>query len=137
MKFIIKRQKDRLAEKVQIKITNRDALDLYFTAGCLLLPMFERFKRIKRYIIVVNDDDVPVELKSKADLSIGEYLLDSNYQARNDWLLSEIIWALKKVQSQRSLKIVEFLSAEEYEKQQARLINAFSLMGKYWLSFWE
>lgn len=137
MKFIIKRHKKKFAEKVQIKINNRDAFDLYFTMGYLLLPMFERFKRIKRYIIVVDDDDVPSELKSSADMSIGEHLLDANYLARNDWLLSEIIWALKKVQSQRQLKNIEFPSQEDFEKQHKRIVNAFRLMGKYWLQFWE
>lgn len=126
MKINIKRKKND-KQKLKIKINNEDVYNLDITAALILLPMFKRLKKIKKSAAWISDEDVPDELKSTAVSTISEYEVDENFDRRYDWVLSEVIWALKRVSLEGTI-----LFDEESDRTDAGL----RLMGKYWRTFW-
>ena len=132
MKFIIGPLKNNKKQKVKIKIRDCDVWNLDYTMALILLPMFKRLKKIKGGASLISDDDVPDELKSTNVAVPTEYDLDDNYFKRYEWVLSEIIWALKETQPTAKYK-----QRDDYLEYEARLNNAFRLMGTYWRTFWD
>ena len=134
MKFIIGPLRNNKKQKVKIKIRNCDAWNLDYTMALILLPMFKRLKKIKGGASLISDDDVPEELKStSAPPLVDEYDVDDNYFPRYEWVLSEIIWALKQTQPDK----LYGGHGDDYLTHEARLDNAFRLMGTYWRTFWD
>ena len=133
MKFIVGKLKKNLKQKIIIKINDEDVWNLDYTMALILLPMFKRLKKIKNGASGILDDDVPDDLKSTSVKEPPEHDVDENYFQRYDWVLSEIIWALKETQPNRKCK----MGGADYIQHDARLNNAFRLMGTYWRTFWD
>lgn len=133
MKFIVGKLKKNLKQKIIIKINDEDVWNLDYTMALILLPMFKRLKKIKNGASGILDDDVPDDLKSTSVKESPEHVVDENYFKRYDWVLSEIIWALKETQPNRKYK----MGGADYIQHDARLNNAFRLMGTYWRTFWD
>lgn len=86
--------------KVSVKIDKWDTWNADHTIALIALPLLQRVKQEKQGSPFVDDEDVPDNLKSINSVQ-GEaaYDLDSNFHARWDYVIDEIIFAISEVAS--------------------------------------
>ena len=98
------------------------------TLSYIILPMLKQLKETKHSAAEVDDKDVPKKLRStSATKKESEWEIDSNWFARWDWVLDEMIWAF-------SLHLEEDSWPEKHNK---RMQNGFRLFGKYYQNLWD
>ena len=138
-----------------VKIDYHDTWSMDHTLAYIITPMLKQLRDTKHGYGMVDDEDVPEELKSHNGTKENDYDWDSNAEARYDYILNEMIWAFERLtmdddtdqfydhsesknckdfmESFRKLKVDrEGLNAHEARKQ-----NGFRLFGKYFSSLWD
>lgn len=87
--------------KIKIRIDHYDTWSMDHTLAFIIVPMLKQLKATKHGAPFVDDEDVPVELKSinaepltEEQKNIGE--VDNNHFKRWDWILDEMIWAFEQ-----------------------------------------
>lgn len=152
-----------------VKIDRYDSWNAHNTASKILLPLLTQLQQTKHGYGFVDDEDVPDSLKSsnseprtQEEIDCGH--TDSNFQARYEWMLNEVLFALKsdnedwEEQFWKQHPEIDFTKHPEDEGKlivpvrwkvdgivdwegrqayQERISNGFRLMGKYWQSFWD
>ena len=79
-----------------VKIDRWDTYSMDHTLGHIALPMLRQLQATKHGAPLVDDEDVPDELKSTAaPPKENEYDTDDNHFKRWDWVLNEIIFAFE------------------------------------------
>ena len=79
-----------------IKIDKYDTWSMDHTLGMIVLPMLKQLKATKHGSPLVDDEDVPEELKStSAPAKENEWDTDDNHFKRWDWVLDEMIFAFE------------------------------------------
>jgi hypothetical protein len=79
-----------------VKIDRWDTWNMDCTLAVISLPMLRQLKSTNQAAPMVDDEDVPEELKSTmAPLKENEYDIDANHFKRWDWVLSEMIFAFE------------------------------------------
>jgi hypothetical protein len=127
--------------------------------------MLKQLKETKHSSAMIDDDDVPDELKSTSAEPLTEEqkatgYTDNNVHKRWDWVLGEMIWAFEQIvdddaESQfhsdlnpaepRDDPSIDFEEAmrrgkfdvEGYKIWQARKTNGLTLFGKYFEALWD
>jgi len=148
---------DRQDQKVKVKLDPWDTWSMDNTLAHIIHPMLLQLKETKHGAPVVDNEDVPKELRvTKAQLNkynkLGEP--DPKFFDRWDYVLDEMIWAfenhlnddtdnefysetdnpeLKGTFGEFALKVDE----EGLRKFNERKANGFRLFGKYYLSLWD
>lgn len=80
--------------KISIKIDPYDTWSTDHTLALIIHPLLVQLQKTKHGAPLVDDDDVPEELKStSAPPKKHEYDTDDNHHKRWDWILDEMIWA--------------------------------------------
>jgi hypothetical protein len=80
-----------------VKIDRYDTWSMDHTLAHIILPMLKQLKAKKHGSPLVDDEDVPDELKStSAQPKENEYDIDSNHHARWDYVMNEMIFAFEK-----------------------------------------
>jgi len=83
--------------KIRVKIHNYDTWSMDHTLSYIVVPMLEQLQATKHGAPHVDDEDVPVPLRSTApgarDRCEEEWDLDDNFFLRWDWVLEEMIHA--------------------------------------------
>ena len=96
--FCIKLQKvlDFLHPRINyIKIDRYDTWDMDKTLSPIILPMLKQLKVTKQGAPMVDDDDVPEELKStSAPPKENDYDTDANHFKRWEYIMNEMIWEI-------------------------------------------
>ena len=157
MKVFIGPYPDRDEErKVEIQIDPWDSWDVSHTLALIALPLIKQLKETKHGSAMVDDADVPEEIRStSAAPKENEWDTDEFVHARWDWVLDEILFALQAhagyeseskfydhsdvneeddlMTQVRSIKI----DREGLEAHQKRVQNGFRLLGKYWTGLWS
>ena len=143
----------RESQKISVKIHNYDTWSMDHTLAPIILPMLRQLKETKHGSPFVDDEDVPLELRStNAEPKTDEYDIDSNHHLRWDWVMGEMIWAFEqkcrddweddycKYEDDPSatfgLKLV-WEDREGRKAHQERMTNGFRLFGKYFESLWD
>lgn len=81
-----------------VKIDRWDTWSMDRTLGLIALPMLKQLKNNKLGACLVDDSDVPDELKSiNAPKPESEYEVDGNHFKRWDYVLDEMIFAFEHV----------------------------------------
>ena len=79
-----------------VKIDHYDTWGMDHTLAHIILPMLRQLKATKHGSPLVDDEDVPEELKSTtAPAKENEWDIDDNHFKRWDWVLDEMIFAFE------------------------------------------
>ena len=79
-----------------VKIDRWDTWSMDHTLGMIALPMLRQLKATKHGAPLVDDEDVPEELRStNAPPKENEYDVDGNHFLRWDWVMDEMIFAFE------------------------------------------
>ena len=79
-----------------VKIDYWDTWSMDHTLSPIILPMLRQLKEVKHGSPLVDDEDVPDELKSTAAApKENDWDTDSNHFKRWDWVMSEMIFAFE------------------------------------------
>ena len=151
---------DRRQQKIKVKIDKWDTWSMDHTLASIVLPMLKQLKATKHGAPIVDDKDVPKELRSKnAPPKENMWDTDANHFLRWDWVLDEMIWAFeqkcrddwesdyyeyremgpeesKDPNSLFGLKLV-WEDREGAKAHQERMTNGFKLFGKYYENLWD
>lgn len=145
-----------------VKIDAYDTWSMDHTLAYIILPMLKQLHATKHGAPLVDDEDVPDELKStNAPPKENEYDTDGNHFKRWDWVIEEMIWSFEqqlkdddeyqffdhsaydsgdtkewfKDMSNGVSKIK--IDREGLEAHQKRKQNGFNLFGKYYQALWD
>lgn len=81
-----------------VKIDPWDSWSMDRTLAKIILPMLKQLQATKQGAPVVDDEDVPEELRStNAPQKENEWDTDDLFFKRWDWVLSEVIWAFEQL----------------------------------------
>jgi hypothetical protein len=143
-----------------VKIHKSDTWSMDSTLAMIVLPMLQQLHETKHGAPMVDDEDVPMALKStSAPAKENEWDTDDNHFLRWDWVLAEMIWAFEQKVTDDDEStffdhsecgdIKDFIKdTDEYlsrskvdwdglKRHQERKQNGFRLFGKYYQALWD
>lgn len=151
--------------KIKIKIDHYDTWSMDHTLSLIIVPMLKQLKATKHGAPIVDDKDVPKELRStSAPPKANEWDTDDNYFKRWDYVLNEMIWAFEQhsdpdneskfhsgniditfekdsesglSEMKRGPRDTHKFDRKGWEKWNARKQNGFKLFGKYYTALWD
>ncbi len=143
-----------------VKLDRWDTWSMDHTLATIIVPMLKQLQATKHGAPMVDDEDVPEELRStSAPATENEWDTDDNHFLRWDWVLAEMIWAFE--QKVRDDDESEFFDHSEcgdvkdfikdpnthlskskvdwdgLKQHNERKANGFRLFGKYFQSLWD
>jgi hypothetical protein len=152
---------ERVRPRIEyIKINSWDTWSMDHTLALIVLPMLKQLKQDKHGAPYVDDDDVPMSLKStSAPPKSNEWDTDDNHFARWEYVLDEMIWAFEQKAGDDDESAFfdhsECGDAKDFAKNpnkhlskskvnweglkqhQERKQNGFRLFGKYYQNLWD
>lgn len=148
---------DKRERQVYVHIDNYDVWNMDATLRHIIGPMFVKLKAVKQGSGMIDDQDVPENLRSTAPGArdgCEEWDSDKNLHLRYEWVLDELIWAFNHDVEEARAAFYDHSQVDEsagIEKQihqmkvdregleayEARLQNAYQLFGKYYQTFWD
>jgi hypothetical protein len=151
-------------QSIQVRIDNHDLWNMDSTLAHIILPMLEKLQDGKNGSPNVDDEDVPVGLKStSAPAKENEWDTDTNHFKRWDYVLNEMIFAFKlkltddweaecrsgehhmiwikeegsgNYHMEKGENDTHVFDTERFKRISARQQNGFRLFGKYYNSLW-
>jgi hypothetical protein len=129
-------KKDR---RIKIRIDDYDTWNMDYTLALIITPMLKKLKTNAHGAPIIEDKDVPVELRStSAPPKESEWDTDGHFFKRWEWVLDEMIWTFEQARDNYPLEstIISYKS-KEYKDYQKRLKNGFRLFGKYFRNLWD
>jgi hypothetical protein len=152
---------ERVHPRVEyVKLDRWDTWSMDHTLALIALPMLRQLRETKHGAPFVDDEDVPLSLKStSAPPKENEWDTDDNHFRRWDYVLDEMIWAFE--QKVRDDDESEFFDHSEcgdikefvkdpnshlakskvdwdgLKQHQERRANGFRLFGKYYQNLWD
>lgn len=145
--------------KEQVRIDNYDTWNMDHTLSLIIVPMLEQLIATKHGHPLPVDpvDDMPDEIKAppKDWVQENEWDYDPNTEARWNWVMSEMLWAMKEIRDDNPNEpnIPEFGTAGyrawqkdtamreawrvAYDKYNARVQQGTLLFGKHFQSLWD
>jgi len=152
---------ERVRPRVEyVKLDHWDTWSMDHTLAVIALPMLRQLRETKHGAPFVDDEDVPMSLKStSAPPKENEWDTDDNHFRRWDYVLDEMIWAFEqKVRDDDESEffdhsecgdVKDFIKnpSEELSKSKVdwdglkrhneRKQNGFRLFGKYYQNLWD
>lgn len=147
---------------IKIQIDKYDVWSMDHTLAMIIYPMLIQLNESKHGAPLVDDDDVPEELKSTtAPPKEKEWDTDGNHFARWDWIMSELIWTFGQLAGDEpdfwivepqgmysvpcedsNLSEIKWKVEGEYDHaahnaHHNRIDNGLRLFGKYYRSLWD
>lgn len=149
--------------RIQVKLDYWDHWNADETMAIIILPLLKKLKIHKHGAGMVDDEDVPEELRStSAPKKENVNHIDDNHFKRYDWMLDEVIWAFEQLQPGNDWeeryyhmvecdkskpetnnilpipkgKCIEF-NHEAYLAHSNRIDRGLKMFGKYYRSFWD
>jgi hypothetical protein len=113
---------------VKVHIDKYDTWSMDYTLALVVLPMLKQLKETKHGAPLVDDCDVPEELRRSSAPPAEDYQTDSNWFLRWDYVMDEMIFAFEYI----TQKDDEFNS--EIDK---RVNTGLKLFGKYYRGLWD
>ena len=155
----------RYTRKVQVRVDYYDTWGMDSTLALIVLPMLKQLKATKHGSAMVDDDDVPDELKSTSAAPLTEEQIstgytDNNVHARWDWVMGEMIWAFEQIDNddaesqfhtdadpskprdEPGISFEEGMRRGTFDKEgyiawQNRKTRGLTLFGKYFEGLWD
>ena len=153
--------------KVVIHIDDYDVWNLDDTLAMITLPMLKRLKERKHGYALVNDEDVPEEIRStNAPPKENEWDTDAMAESRWEYVLNEIIWTFEQLhpdndwekQYQSGVHDIIWVQSKDHpdckemkhgpnytfkidhegrKSHRARMDNGLRLFGVYYSALWD
>lgn len=135
--------------KIKVKIDYYDVWSMDHTLALIILPMLELLKEKKHGSPVVDDEDVPEELRStSAPPKKNEWDTDELFHERWNWVMNEMIYAFKMITVDDDWEHDVLISGtkdetgrkimwDTHRKIRDRIANGFRLFGKYYQALWD
>lgn len=140
-----------------VKVDQWDTWSMDNTLSLIILPMLKQLQATKHGAPNVDDEDVPMSLKSSmSPPKENEWDTDDNYFRRWDYVLDEMIFAFEhlvddsweeqfwtgKHGTGKSIEEMMSTSTREWNKEGQRLVeerinNGLKLFGKYYRALWD
>jgi hypothetical protein len=143
-----------------VKIHKSDTWSMDSTLAMITLPMLRQLQATKHGAPLVDDEDVPENLRStSAPAKDNEWDTDANHFLRWDWVLAEMIWAFEQkvcdddeseffdhsecgdvkdfAKDPNSYLGKSRVDWDGLKRHQERKQNGFCLFGKYFQSLWD
>lgn len=95
----INRWSNSRKRNIKIHIDNYDVWSMYHTLALIIVPILKKLKERKQGCPHVDNEDVPEFLwTTQADIDRMNFggETDSNWEARWDWVLNEMIWTFEQ-----------------------------------------
>lgn len=144
----------RSSQKIMVRIDNYDTWSMDHTLAHIILPMLKQLNDTKHGSPLVDDEDVPEELKSiSAPPKENDYDIDDNHHKRWDWVLGEMIWAFEQKcrdggwegdyyefeDAPNEMLGIRMISSDDEGRlaHQRRMSNGFRLFGRYYEALWD
>lgn len=146
------------SRQVYVRIDRYDTWSMDHTLAHIILPMLKQLLATKHGAPHVDDEDVPLALRSTAPGArdgCDEWDVDNNHFIRWDWVLVEMIWAFEQ-QLQEDAESQFFdhsdvpegtpiqdaiqkikVDSEGHQAWQKRKSNGYKLFGKYYEALWD
>ena len=143
-------------QHIYVRIDKHDTWSMDITLAHIILPMLKQLQATKHGSPHVDDFDTPQHLWSTQakEPKEHEWDTDSNWQARWDYVLQEMIWAFTQHQlddedqqfwtipQDPKLELKERLDQSQLDETNYRLHHhrkqrAFQLFGKYYKNLWD
>lgn len=148
---------------ISVKLDKFDSWSADNTISLIVAPLLKQLKATQHGAGLVDDCDVPDELKSTAAPKVEEWETDANHFKRWEYVLDEMIWAHEQHntdwQAQYHTGVVDIkfvkvdgteysklecgpndtskFDKEGYIKHDERISNGFRLFGKYYRNLWD
>ena len=150
-----------------VKIDKWDTWSMDHTMSSIIVPMLKQLKETKHGAPLVDDEDVPEELKSTSAPPTEDYDVDDNHFKRWDYVIDEMIFAHKskldydwqdqfytgvadythvEVEDEKYGKLYQMKEGPNHTQKidwdgmkayEARIQNGFRLFGKYYQGLWD
>jgi hypothetical protein len=155
----------RYKRKIQIRVDYYDTWGMDSTLAPIILPLLKQLKATKHGSALVDDDDVPEELKSTSaepltDEQVNMGYTDNNTHKRWDWVMDEMIWAFEQIvddeaesqfhtdlnpdkpSDEPGISFAESMQRRTFDKDAymvwyARKTRGLTLFGKYFEGLWD
>ena len=156
MKVFIGNYDDNNPRQEDVFIDEWDSWNADHTLALIAAPLLQQLKKTKHGSGMVDDEDVPEELRStSAPPKKHEWDTDDNVHLRWEWVLDEMIWALTEhARGDGDSKFYDHSEVDEtgdimeqvaqikcdYEgldAYNARKQRGFVLFGKYFQNLWD
>lgn len=130
--------------QIDVQLDAYDTWSMDHTLALIILPMLKQLKATKHGSPLVDDEDVPEELRSTSAPPHG-HDIDDNHHKRWDWVMDEMIWTFRRIAHNQDGSLYFHkrfrLSGEERESRaralDARIANGTRLFGKYYQGLWD
>ena len=157
MKVYIGKYKDDAERKIEIRIDDWDTWNADYTLALIAAPLLVKLKDSKPGAPLVDDEDVPDEIKStSAAPKENEWNTDANHFKRWEWVLDEMIFAMQEISSgcegehkfydnsmvdenagiEKQIKQIK-VDYEKLKQYNERIANGCRLFGKYFQCLWS
>jgi hypothetical protein len=131
--------------RVVVKIHPYDVWNMNDTLGLIILPMLKMLRETTHGYSMVDDEDVPMELRSTAAPPLLEERIncgypDENGERRWDWVLGEMIWSFEQLADSAEDQFFAAGKAFDraaYNAWYARKRRGLALFGKYYGALWD
>jgi hypothetical protein len=155
----------RYKRKIRIRVDYYDTWGMDATLAPIILPLLKQLKETKHGSALVDDDDVPDELKSTnaeplTDAQVNMGYTDNNVHKRWDWVMGEMIWAFEQIVDDEAesqfhsdlnpdepsdaptISFSESVRRRKFDKDgyiawQNRKTRGLTLFGKYFEGLWD
>tara|TARA_B110000971_G_C20014006_1_gene502995 strand:+ start:2018 stop:2407 length:390 start_codon:yes stop_codon:yes gene_type:complete len=118
--------------EIEVRIDKEDTWSMDYTLAHVILPMLKQLKESKHGSPFTDDEDVPEELRSTVDgPKINKWDTDSNFHARWNWIMDEMIWAFEQKCED------DWMFKDNLKEHQKRMTKAFKMFGRYYENLWD
>ncbi len=147
--------KDASNRKISVKLHKWDSWNADNTLAIIAHPLLIQLKATKHGSPLVDDEDVPDELKStSAPPKENEYDVDANHFKRWDWVMDEMIFAMQEVAYGDDSQFYDHSEVDEaadintqvkqikidrvgLDAYHTRVQNGCRLFGRYFQNLWD
>jgi len=123
--------------KIKVRIDKYDTWSMDNTLAHIIHPMLVQLQATQHGSPLIDDEDVPEELRSTSCApKQNEWDVDNNHFRRWDWVLNEMIFAFES----RTHDVLEHdndWTLDDQERHEERMRNGFRLFGKYYQNLWD
>lgn len=144
-------------QKVKVEIHDHDTWNADYVLALVIAPLLEKLKTDKHCSSSVDDNDVPENLRStSAPDKQNKYDIDENWHLRWEYVLNEIIFAMREIANNKSTESLFFDHSQVHEDMSIneqiiaikcdtvgllaynkRMQKGCELFGKYFQSLWS
>lgn len=134
---------------VEVQIDEFDTWNMDATLARIIYPMLLQLKATKHGSPLVDDEDVPENIRSTADTDPREeWDTDKFLHDRWDYVLDQMIWSFKQIylgrdgtifyyRKSRWKKLTDQERRGKAEAYEDRIENGTRLFGKYFRGLWD